>query len=93
MTKRNTATNAKTTQSKTIQSKWTQKRIESLTKLFARYRNKPDWSGKIARQMHVFTANAVYKKAGRLGLISPNWVRGERENSSTLSASYRKANS
>lgn len=63
----------------TRKTKWTDKRVESLVKYFNQYKDQKDWAKRVARRMRVFTPDAVYKKAGREGLIRPTWALVEKD--------------
>ena len=56
-------------------SYWTPKRVESLQRWFLKYRGQENVYGKITKRMTGTSVSAVYKKLGRLGLISAPWAR------------------
>lgn len=63
---------------------WTQARIERLQNLYNKYGSQKSWAEKISKQFKSsVSANAVYKKAARIGLSKPVWALKEIDRSAT----------
>ena len=61
---------------------WTPKKEASLIKFYQSYVNSPVSYVKIAKRYHgVISANAIYKKLGRMGLVNAPWVNTEKTRS------------
>ena len=62
-----------------VSKQWTEKRVENLIKFFKQYREHKNWATKISKRMRTFSSDAIYKKASRMGLKTPDWAIMEKD--------------